>query len=345
MKDQQGSLPLYQNLPPPSGWYVAAQSADLPPRGRLNICFLGQDLLLYRTTAGLARAVAPHCPHLGAHLGHNGTVQGELLRCEFHRFCFDSEGVCAATGYGTRPPKTARLTTFPTREQDGAILVYHHPAGEPPSWEIPALDAQGWSPPHFHTFRLHGHPQDTTENSVDLGHFACVHGYRDVRVLTPARTEGPYLTARYAMQRGLGPLAFRTEFTIHVHGLGYSMVDVEVKSHGIHSRQFVYATPTEPGQITLRIAVSIKEVRPLPRLPRRLLAELLARFVMFFYVIDVQQDVRIWEHKRYLPAPALAAGDGPIGLYRRWARQFYQAAPASQAGAGDAARPQEETDA
>jgi hypothetical protein len=40
--------------------------------------------------------------------------------------------------------------------------------------------------------------------------------------------------------------------------------------------------------------------------------------------------VRIWEHKRYLARPALAAGDGPLGLYRKWTRQFYSA----EAGAG-----------
>lgn len=46
---------------------------------------------------------------------------------------------------------------------------------------------------------------------------------------------------------------------------------------------------------------------------------------MVHFVTDVGQDVPLWEHKRYLDAPALAVGDGPIGLYRRWARQFYQA--------------------
>ena len=37
-----------------------------------------------------------------------------------------------------------------------------------------------------------------------------------------------------------------------------------------------------------------------------------------------KQDFPIWEHKHYRERPALAVGDGPIGLYRRWARQFYE---------------------
>lgn len=38
---------------------------------------------------------------------------------------------------------------------------------------------------------------------------------------------------------------------------------------------------------------------------------------------EVSRDAPFWESKRYLERPALAKGDGPIPLYRRWARQFY----------------------
>lgn len=41
------------------------------------------------------------------------------------------------------------------------------------------------------------------------------------------------------------------------------------------------------------------------------------------YAREVGNDLVIWRHKRYCPQPALAKGDGPIGAYRRWARQFY----------------------
>ena len=49
-----------------------------------------------------------------------------------------------------------------------------------------------------------------------------------------------------------------------------------------------------------------------------------ARLVLFGLARGAQQDFRIWGNKRYLEQPALAAGDGPIGIYRRWARQFYE---------------------
>jgi hypothetical protein len=44
---------------------------------------------------------------------------------------------------------------------------------------------------------------------------------------------------------------------------------------------------------------------------------------------QLEQDIPIWENKVYIHPPVLVDGDGPIGLFRRWAKQFY-------AGAADA---------
>ena len=41
------------------------------------------------------------------------------------------------------------------------------------------------------------------------------------------------------------------------------------------------------------------------------------------YVHDVRQDFHIWENKAYIAPPALAKGDGPVGKYRSWCKQFY----------------------
>ena len=35
------------------------------------------------------------------------------------------------------------------------------------------------------------------------------------------------------------------------------------------------------------------------------------------------EDVPIWENKAYVVKLALAAGDGPIMKFRKWASQFY----------------------
>jgi nitrite reductase/ring-hydroxylating ferredoxin subunit len=331
----------------PSGWFVVATSEELPRASPRTTPFMSEEIVLYRSASGEARAVSPHCPHLGAHLGRCGTVEGETLRRNFHRFRFDREGACVETGYGTRPPPTARLGVLPVLEQNGLILVYHDPARQPPSWAPPVLSMTGWSKMIVQRFRVGGHPQETTENSVDIGHFSTLHGYEDVRVLHPLRTDGPYLYARYAMKRGVGPLArlgvaTRAEFDVHVHGLGYSFVDVDVVSHGFRLRHFVLATPSEPGKIDLRLAVSAHvpggQSRAV-RLARSAVADAIARIVSVMYAHDVGQDCRIWESKRYLPRPALAEGDGPVGAYRRWASQFYGSAAAREDSRRSAATP------
>ncbi|APR88213.1 Phenylpropionate dioxygenase [Minicystis rosea] len=297
--------------------------------------FMSEEIVLYRTASGEARAVAPYCPHLGAHLGRSGNVEGETLRCAFHGFCFDGAGACVATGYGTKPPPLARLAVRHVREQHGVIMVWHDPSGKPPAWEVPMLDTEGWSPFVLERLSLRGHPQETTENSVDFGHFAIVHGYRNVRVIREARIEGPYLTARYAMTRGLGPfgrigVALDTEFELHVHGLGYSLVEVDIKSLGLRTRHLVMSTPTEEGRIALTLGVSMKEPRTLDalgkvrdHLPLRRLTYGMASIAFPIFRHDVMQDFDIWENKRYVARPALAQGDGPVGLYRKWVTQFY----------------------
>jgi len=120
------------------------------------------------------------------------------------------------------------------------------------------------------------------------------------------------------------------EFTIHVHGLGYSLVEVHIASYDVQTRLLVCATPTVPGWIELRLALSIQEITHPQRIhpllwlvPRALFNRFIAHLTFRGFIHDVQQDFEIWEHKRYIQPPALAKGDGPIGKYRTWARQFY----------------------
>ncbi|MFT3766037.1 MAG: Rieske 2Fe-2S domain-containing protein [Minicystis sp.] len=333
-REGRASLPVFGTLGLPSGWFIVARSAEIERGKIITRPFMSEDVVLYRTASGEARAVSPYCPHLGAHLGHTGSVEGETIRCAFHGFCFDGAGACVQTGYGTKPPPLAKLPVRHVREQHGVVLVWHDPAGKPPEWEVPTLDTTGWSPFVLQRLQLRGHPQETTENSVDFGHFTVVHGYHDVRVLREARTEGPYLNARYAMKRGLWPLgklgiAIDTEFDVHVHGLGYSLVEVDIKGIGMRTRHLVGSTPSKDGHIDLNLGLSVEEPKApdalRDRLPIRQISQAIARIAFRIFRHDVMQDFDIWQHKRYVARPALAQGDGPVGLYRKWVQQFYPA--------------------
>jgi len=385
-----------------------ANSADLPPGGHQSIRLHGRDLVLYRTSRGRLRLVDAHCPHMGAHLGRGGRVDGAHMVCPFHGWKLDGQtGAVVNVPYSSRkPPRGACVRTWPVREGGGTILAdvpasqqtptrhsplppfprgwyalgfsrdvspgtshtrtwlgrslrlrrdaphgpvhvtaedagprvatveqqatlfgWFDPSGAGPTFELPALDPKGWSRHATHQFdNLATHPQETSENSVDLAHFTTVHGYDRVDTVVPAHADGPILSATYAFTRhilpgGLSGRTLRAEFRVRAFGLGYSLVETSVTPLKLRIRQLVLATPTVAGRLDLRLALSLQDYGPAPL---RALAVRLTRWgLMRMYVKDVSADLDIWQHKRYLDPPRLAQGDGPIGLYRRWARQFY----------------------
>jgi nitrite reductase/ring-hydroxylating ferredoxin subunit len=329
-----------QLQPFPDGWYHVARSDEIRAGAIVSRKLAGRELAIYRTERGRAVATDGHCPHLGAAFAHGGTVVGEELRCGMHGFCFDPEGRCTRTGYGGRAPVKARLGTWPILERNGFVFVWYGAGGRAPAWDIPALDTEGFSSLTTKSYRLRGHPQETTENSVDLGHLHVLHGYRDVAMTAPMRTDGAYLTASFAFTRRADFLGrggdVRAFYKVNVHGLGYSFVEVEVPGVGFRTQQFVLSRPTDEGALDLtiglraRLTSSAKGSFP-SRLAHRALGEILGQLVFKGFALDVGADFPVWNQKRFLAQPALAEGDGPIGAYRRWARQFYPSGLAARA--------------
>lgn len=323
------------SLPIPNSWYAVAFSSELEPGAVLARKLAGQEVVVFRTRSGKPCVMDAYCPHLGAHLGMGGKIDGETIRCPFHDFRFDTAGTCIATSYGTKPPPTARARVWPLREVNGIVFVYYDSRNLPPPWEPPALDCANWTAPIFKVFDIHDHPQETVENGVDIGHFAVVHGYSAVNLRRDLRIDGSTFHVSYAARRPmpyLGALGAKVDFAfdLNIYGLGFSLVNVAVPTFGIQARLFVLARPTVTERIELALALSLRRiddpasVHPLARMvPRPILNAVLARAIFEGFVHDTQQDFLIWEHKRYVHPPALAEGDGPIGRFRIWARQFY----------------------
>lgn len=328
---------LFQNLYAhcPSGWYFLSLAKDLPPGAVKNVKLGGRELVLFRTEGGKAVVSDPYCPHLGAHLGHGGCVKGETIECPFHKFRFGTDGRCESTGYGTAPPPRARLELVPVIERHGLVLAWHGGPGEAPWFDVPDVEMDGWSDLRVRTYRFRGHPQETNENSVDSGHFAIVHGYSKVDTMRELRMEGAFLSVQYCMERprsrtiaALGNLY--TEFFINVHGLGYSRVEVSVPEINFKSRHLVFATPIAPGELELTVGFQARSARAavglkhsVLGLPFRAIDRAMSEIGLDIFRKDVEQDFEIWKHKRYVHPPQLVEGDGPIGSYRRWCKQFY----------------------
>jgi phenylpropionate dioxygenase-like ring-hydroxylating dioxygenase large terminal subunit len=326
-------------LPPyPSSWYLICPADELKAGQLKELQFCGHEAVAYRTASGKPLLVGAYCPHMGAHLGRGGQVKGEDLQCPFHGFCFDPSGQCVKTGYGTRAPKQARLRTWQVREVNGLLMAWHDELGLEPTWEIPPLEWGDWSPLRFRSWTINSHPQEIAENSVDIGHFRYVHGYDEVQVFQEAAPHGPVLKGRYGMSRvanfiGKGGKKVKAEFDFYEIGLGYALVEAEVPEYGLKSRHFVFPTPLDGKEINLTIAVSVhrqfspQKIHPLlGLLPKGFLFKFIVDGYQREYTKDVSDDFHIWTNKTYVHPPALAQGDGPVIVYRKWAQQFYPAA-------------------
>jgi nitrite reductase/ring-hydroxylating ferredoxin subunit len=323
------------DLPSPWGWFAVAFAHELPCGAILTRRLAGEELVVWRGADGSLGATASTCPHLGAHLGR-GRVDGTAVRCPFHGFTFGPDGACTRTGTGSAPPAGLCVRSWPVRDRNGAVLVWHHPRGAPPSFEVPEFDdvpitRLGRSTTAL--FELDGHPIATSENSVDLSHLAVVHHYTDVAMLQPFDVEGPMASASYSMTRPVGipgdgavralrRVAMHVRFDVRLFGLGVSLVEADIPRIGVRTRQLVLATPVAPGRMELRLGMQVLHDGGRVRRGAEWIG---ARIATSGFEHDVRQDIPIWDAQRYVSRPALAHGDGPIVPYRRWARQFIEA--------------------
>ena len=265
-----------------------------------------------------------------------GRTSGGRLVCPFHGFEYDATGQCVATPYAD-PPRSARLRVFETQEGLGLIFAWWGIEGGPPQWRLPAdpPDQTGWTDFRIRIIRFPGHPQETTENSVDLAHLGYVHGYGAVNRIGPVLAHGPSLDSRFDFRtsRTIGRIPIVSlDFSVtnRVFGLGYSFVETREHSIGMDTRLWVLATPVDGTLVDLSLVSQVREMRSPTRriaglafLPSRLRAPIMSKMIASFQLHDVRQDVIIWSPKRYRPNPRLCRSDDEIMTYRAYCAQFY----------------------
>ena len=324
--------------PFPEGWYFVASRQSVLAVKLTQKTWMGENIVIWCDENERICVAEAVCPHLGSDLGPatGGRVCDGRLVCPFHGFEFDATGQCVATPFA-RPPRSARLRVFHTQEILGLIFAWWGIRGRPPQWHLPAdsLEQMGWSDAKIQTTRFPGHPQETTENSVDLAHLRYVHGYGNVKRVEPVSVDGPYLQSRFDFRstRSIARFAtlnFDLSANAHIFGLGYSFVDIHERSIGMDIRLWVLATPVDGTLIDLSLVSQVRELRSPKRwiaglgfLPRSLRAPAMNRFIASQQLQDVFQDVVIWSHKRYLSRPRLCRSDGEITAFRAYCSQFY----------------------
>lgn len=316
--------------PYPAGWFRVASSDALVPGAVTRVQAFGQALVLFRAASGAPRLMEAHCPHLGAHLGVGGKVEGDAVVCPFHGWRIQGDGAVGAVPYSQKPPPRVCVRTWPLREVNGQVLAWHHPEGAAPTWEPPVLAEAtdpawtGFVPAKSWTIKTH--VQELAENGVDNAHFSYLHHQQTKGMRTDDLSgEGAWLVhrtwqqyavfglAKYLVDKVEGPL------DVHYHGLGIFVNRATV--HAGITLEYVFAfypTPIDEEHVGFHSFLAMKKIAYNP-----LATWALWQKAVTESGVTIQQDVPIWEYKRYLEKPVLVAEDGPLRKFRAWTRQFY----------------------
>lgn len=301
--------------PFPRGWFVVAWASELPAGGVKPLHYFDRHMVLFRTESGKVSVLDAHCPHLGAHLGYGGKVKGEGIVCPFHAWRFDATGRCDEVPYASKIPPRACVSSWSVVERNGAIFVWHDPAGGPPTWEVPTIEAFGsedWTPWYENQLQVKTHPREIVENVADKAHFPVVHA------TNVDHFENIYQD-HMATQHTVGtasPLKGGTDhfdIVATYHGPAFQISDMKGV---LHSRLLLAHTPITANLLDLRFAVSLEKKGPR--------TEQFAKFYVENLTLGFHQDIAIWEHKVFRETPRLVDNDGPLGKLRSWYRQFYR---------------------
>ena len=305
-----------QASPFAGGWYMISWSADLGPGQVVPLRYFARDFVLFRRESGAPALLDAHCPHLGAHLGHGGRVEGDDIVCPFHAWRFGPDGSCTGIPYAKKVPPKASVRSHQVVEHSGMVLAYMGRDGAEPAYEIPRipeLEHPAWTPLELSHITIATQPREVVENVADLAHFKPVHGQLiDDFEMT---IDGPR-----AIQRTVGrgrnlkgePIPVESVATYHgpaiqLTRLAWAFDMVLINTH----------VPIDHHNLVLRFGVSLRAGEGVTLPPQVIDAHVAAARDGYF------QDVAIWEHKRWRERPVLADGDGPIPQLRKWYRSFY----------------------
>jgi len=318
----------------PSGWFRVAGADEVQSGAVRPLRALGRDLVLLRTAEGTPHVFDAHCPHLGAHLGFGGRVVEGTLQCPFHGWRYAPDGSCVHVPGAARIPPAARLRSWPVVEWCGQLMLWHHPHGSGPEWDLPEVPEWGaadWSFRPANEWVIRSHTQEFGENGMDLAHFPFLHAQQTTTIRSESlEIAGPILThrtfqrytifglARFWMPEVTGPL----DMTLVGPGCAINRASVEAGIRLSYTYLFFF-TPKEDERVEVRSTLGMR------RLGNRLAESLLMRKAIREGARTIEQDIPIWENKLYRERPLLSEADGPIMQYRRWYRQFYAAGPAT----------------
>ncbi len=158
-------------------WHPVALSRELPPGAAPKpVRLLGENLVLFRTKAGVPGLMDLHCPHRGTDLSY-GRIEEDGLRCLYHGWKMGVDGRCLdqpGEPKGSSFKDKVRHLAYPCREAGGLIMTYMGAGAPPPLPRFPIFEApEGhvWVSKLFH----HCNYLQGVEGETDSQHLSYLH--------------------------------------------------------------------------------------------------------------------------------------------------------------------------
>ncbi len=310
----------FDGLPPyPNGWFQVGYSDEVAPGASMPLSYFGRDLVMFRGEDGKIAVLDAHCPHLGAHLGHGGRVCGGTIECPFHAWKFDDKGDCIEVPYAKKIPPKAKVAPWEVRELNTAIWVWFHNEGLEPQWEpetIPETSDPDWAYFKRGQWQIKSRNQEMAENSVDAAHFRYVHRTQNVPPLSGGPDEKEPHILRLFGENKMTSSRGGVDGTLTITEWGFGMSTTRFTGF-VETLLMAGVTPIDEDSVDVRFTFMLKKS------PDKDVTKGIGDLFVAEVCRQLEEDIPIWENKKYLDRPVLCDGDGPIGLLRRWGKQFY----------------------
>lgn len=321
----------------PRGWFIIGGVDEFAIGDVKPLKYFGQELVAYRNESNEVIVLDAYCPHMGAHLGYGGKVEGNDLRCPFHAWRFDDSGQCVEIPYAKHIPPKACTKKWLTREISGFVFIWHDPQGNAPTYEIPAMPEfgeEGWTGWNLNRIEIKTHQREIIENVADSAHFLYVHQMGEL--LSFENIYEDHMATQIMHGRGPGG-EVKTTATYYGPAFQYTWMRSMVNSRLVntntpvdeHTTHLWFGVMIQIGEFSAedleRVNASLERMGMLDQFdltPDNLLA--IRDAIIQSTQKGYYDDVAIWEHKLYRTTPILCDGDGPLNKLRKWYSQFYQ---------------------
>jgi len=112
-----------------TGWIPVALARDVEPSSSMGTQIHGQEIVVWRDSAGQSHVWEDRCPHRGMRLSF-GFVRGNHIACLYHGWEFDTAGQCRKIPAHPEleVPKAIKTVRYASAEAAGMVWVHEAPA-------------------------------------------------------------------------------------------------------------------------------------------------------------------------------------------------------------------------